>query len=374
MPAITRYILNQLLIVVSSVTLGLTFAVWLTQSLRFLDYIVNRGLPTATFFAFVGLLLPSFLGIVLPVAAFCAVLFVYNRLTMDSEMVVLRAAGLSHLQLARPAIITALGVSLMVYSITLYLQPLSYRAFKDLQYQIRHDYSTVLLREGHFNTMSDGVTVYVRERSADDELRGILVHDERQPDRPVTMMAERGALVSAETGPRVILVSGNRQEIEPDSGRLSLLHFDRYTVEIAELGDVPPTRWREPKERYLVELLNPGSGPQDQQSRKELIAEGHRRLIAPLYTLTFVLIGTAVLLSGQFNRRGQVLRVLFAILCVGLLEGLALALQGLAGRWAGTVPLMYLVAVLPAAASLYVLLRPPHRRNLPQQLAQAGAE
>ena len=186
MPAITRYILNQLLIVVSSVTLGLTFAVWLTQSLRFLDYIVNRGLPTATFFAFVGLLLPSFLGIVLPVAAFCAVLFVYNRLTMDSEMVVLRAAGLSHLQLARPAIITALGVSLVVYSITLYLQPLSYRAFKDLQYQIRHDYSTVLLREGHFNTMSDGVTVYVRERSADDELRGILVHDERQPDRPVT--------------------------------------------------------------------------------------------------------------------------------------------------------------------------------------------
>ena len=87
-----------------------------------------------------------------------------------------------------------------------------------------------------------------------------------------------------------------------------------------------------------------------------------------------MLIGVAVLLSGQFNRRGQVYHVLFAILCVGLLEGLALALRDLAGRWAGTLPLMYLVAVLPAAASLYVLLRSPRRRNLPQQLAQAGAE
>lgn len=374
MPAITRYILNQLLIVVFFVTLGLTFAVWLAQSLRFLDYIVNRGLPAATFFSFVGLLLPSFLGIVLPIATFCAVLFIYNRLTMDSEMVVLRATGLSHLQLARPAIITALGVTLVVYSITLYLQPLSYRAFKDLQYQIRHDYSAVLLQEGRFNSVASGVTVYVRERNADGELRGILVHDKREPDRPVTMMAERGALVAAEGGPRVILVSGNRQEFERDSGQLSLLHFDRYTIEITELGDAPATRWREPKERYLLELLQPGSNSQDQLSRDALIAEGHRRLIAPFYTLTFVLIGVAVLLSGQFNRRGQVHRVLFAILCIGLLEGLALILQDLAGRWAGTLPLMYLAALLPAAASLYVLMRPARRRHLPRQLAQAGAE
>ena len=75
MPAITRYILNQLIIVTFFVTLGLTLAVWLTQALRFLDYIVNRGLPAATFFAFVGLLLPSFLGVVLPIAAFCAAPF-----------------------------------------------------------------------------------------------------------------------------------------------------------------------------------------------------------------------------------------------------------------------------------------------------------
>ena len=75
MRGITRYILNQLLIVTLFVTLGLTFAVWLAQSLRFFDYIVNRGLPATTFFAFVGLLLPSFLGVVLPIAGFTAVLF-----------------------------------------------------------------------------------------------------------------------------------------------------------------------------------------------------------------------------------------------------------------------------------------------------------
>ncbi len=374
MQAITRYILNQLLIVTIFITLGLTFAVWLAQSLRFFDYIVNRGLPATTFFAFVGLLLPSFLGVVLPIATFCAVLFVYNKLTLDSEMVVLRAAGMSHGQLARPALFLALGTTLVVYAITLYFLPVSYRAFKDLQFHIRNDYSAVLIQEGAFNDLGEGLTVYVRERTGDGELRGILVHDNRQADRPVTMMAERGALVRAENGPRVVMVNGNRQEIEQDSRRLSLLHFDRYTVEVSTLTNIAGTRWREPKERFLPDLLSPGTTGDDLRSRDELIAEGHHRLVAPFYTLTFVLIALAALLSGQFHRRGQTHRVLAAILVTVFLEGLGLALHDLAGRSPQAIPAMYAAAALPGAAAMYVLLRRPRRRTPARLVAEAASQ
>lgn len=363
MQAITRYVLNQLMIVTFFVTLGMTFAVWLAQSLRFFDYIVNRGLPATTFFAFVGLLLPSFLGVVLPIATFCAVLFVYNKLTMDSEMVVLRAAGLSQTQLARPALMLALGTTLIVYSISLYFLPLSYRTFKELQYQIRSDYSAVLLQEGVFNELGDGITVYVRERSADGELRGILVHDKRKAGEAVTMMAERGALVRSETGPRVVMVNGNRQEVDQDSGRLSLLHFDRYTVEMTPFSGASGSRWLEPKERFLPSLLSPAKTGIDLRNRNELIAEGHQRLVAPFYTIVFVLVGLAALLSGDFNRRGQMHRLLVAILCIGLLEGLALALQDLAGRTPQTLPFMYLAPVLPVGVSIYLLLKRSRRRS-----------
>ena len=362
MRSITRYVFNQLWLATFFVTLGLTFAVWLAQSLRFFGYIVNRGLPATTFFAFVGLLLPSFLGIVLPIATFCAVLFVYNKLTLDSEVVVLRAAGLSHAQLARPAILLALATTLVVYAISLYFQPVSYRAFKDLQFHIRNDYSTVLLQEGVFNDLGDGITVYVRERGSDGELRGILVHDSRNADRPITMMAERGALVRAETGPRVVMANGNRQEVDRERGQLSLLYFDRYTVEVATFTDTPEFRWREPKERFLAELLSPGTTGIDLRNRGELIAEGHQRLVAPLYTLTFVLVGLAALLSGEFNRRGQIFRILAAVFCTAILEGLGLALHDLAGRSPQAIPLMYLAAALPACASVFVLLRRPRRR------------
>ena len=373
MQAINGYILRQLVGVTVFVTVGLTSAIWLTQSLRLIDYIVNRGLPVSTFLSFVGLLLPSFLGLVLPIACFVAVLFIYNKLTMDSELVVMRAAGLSQLQLARPAILTALIATAAVYAISLYLLPLSFREFKDLQNRIRQDYSTVLLQEGVFNTISDGITVYVRERSSNGELRNILVHDNRDPERPVTMMAERGALVTAEGGPRVVMVNGNRQEVEREKGKLSLLSFDSYTVELTSFDQQLAGRWREPKERFLHELLVPEDTPDDQRFYQELVAEGHQRLVGPLYCIAFVMLAMAALLAGEFNRRGQVRRVVVAILCVAALEGLALAFQDIASRSLAALPLMYAGPLLPILISLVVLLRHPKRRIPPEPEALATA-
>ena len=88
---------------------------------------------------------------------------------------------------------------------TLYLIPLSYRAFKELQFQIRHNYTDVLLREGVFNTITNDITVYVRARQKTGELSGIIVHDNRDLKQKVTLIAERGALVVTEAGPRVFM-------------------------------------------------------------------------------------------------------------------------------------------------------------------------
>jgi len=362
MKAITRYIFGQLVTATVAIALGLTFAVWLSQSLRLVDFIVNRGLPATTFLALIGLLLPSFIGIVLPIAAFCAVLFIYHKLIMDSELVVLRAAGFSQLRLARPALLLGLFTMLALYGISLYLLPASFRTFKDLQNQIRNDYASVLLQEGTFNSITPNLTVYVRERGAEGELQGILVHDTRDKTRPVTMMAERGMLVHSTEGPRVLMINGNRQQLDEDGHHLSVLNFDRYTVELNQLQETVHTRWREPKERYLGELLRHSSDSIDIANRNKLLAEAHHRIVGPLYAVTFILIALAALLSGEFNRRGSIRRVVAAVVCVAILEGLALGLQDLASRSAAFIPAMYAAAVLPGLVSLHLLNRRPRRR------------
>src|SRR6201987_3705964 len=105
MTSLNRYILRQCFGVMIFVTGALSAAIWLAQSLRLIDLIVNRGLSVEVFLYLAALILPRFLDIVLPIGVFIAVLFTFNRLTSESELVVMRAAGLSPMTLARPVLI-----------------------------------------------------------------------------------------------------------------------------------------------------------------------------------------------------------------------------------------------------------------------------
>src|SRR3546814_10549227 len=102
------------------------------------------------------MLMPTCLSIVLPIAAFAGTVFVYNELTNDREIVVLAAAGLSPLRLATPALVVAVATTALTYLMTLYLVPMSYRGFKELQFQIRHNFDHLVLREGEFRSFGDG--------------------------------------------------------------------------------------------------------------------------------------------------------------------------------------------------------------------------
>ncbi len=369
MRAVNRYILRQLLFATAFVALALSFAMWLAQSLKMIDYMVNRGLPASRFVELVLLLLPGFLGVVLPISTAVGVIFVYNKLVQDSEMVVMRGAGMSPLQLARPAIILGIISTAAVYSIALYFLPLSFRNFKDLQNDVRQSYASVLIQEGVFNTVGNDVTVYVRERSDDGSLVGIIVHDLRVRDKPVTLIAERGAIVRTPEGPRVLLVNGNRQEVDRQTGQLSMLYFQQYTVDLADLDKTTPYRYREPEERFLDELIWPPERElKNERFIRELKAELHQRLAGPLYPIAFTMIGLVALLSGEFNRRGRPRRLAAAALAVLLLQGYALAAQDLTNRIPELSPLIYVGPILPIIGCLLWLRRARgrgSRRSLP---------
>ena len=359
MQKVSGYILRRSTVAFLFVTLSLVCAIWLMQSLRLIDLIVNRGLPFSMFLYMSMLMLPTFLALILPVSLFTAVLFAYNRLTMDSELLVMRAAGISQTGLSKSAFLLAGIVTVIIYSLTLYLLPLSFREFKDRQVTIRNDFSTVLLQEGVFTELATGITVFVRERGAEGELLGVLVHDGRNPEKPVTMMAENGALVRTDEGPQVIMVNGNRQEVSKDSGTLSLLYFDRYVLDVHSVDKTLDKRWREPRERFLDELFFPDmTDGNNRFNAAKLRAEGHQRLTLPIYALTFTAIALAALLSGDYARRGLGKRITTAILLIVAIQGAALGFTNLAARFPWLVPLIYLNALLPLIGGIIVLFRP----------------
>jgi lipopolysaccharide export system permease protein len=361
MDTVSRYVLRQLVIVTLLVTVTLTCAIWLTQSLRFVELIVNRGLTVGTFFYLTLLLLPSFLWLMLPIALFTAVLFTYLRLTTDSELIVMRSVGMGPLQLARPALIAALAASAIAYALALYFLPLAYRDFKDLDFTVRNDFAGLLLREGAFSTIAPNVTVYVRSREASGDLVGILVHDGRKPETPVTLVAERGRLAVSDDGPRVVLVNGNRQELERATGRLRFLYFDRYSVDLGRVAERTTDRWREPRERFLHELFGPPRNANDRQFLSRLRAEGHNRIVSALLPITMTLCALAALLTGDYNRRGQGRRVVVAIVAAVLVQTSSISMQTVITKWPGSTPLIYVNALLPLVVAAWWLVYGPRR-------------
>jgi len=365
MASLERYILRQCFGVMIFVTAALSAAIWLAQSLRLIDLIVNRGLSIEVFFYLALLILPRFLDIVLPIGVFIAVLFTFNRLTAESELIVMRSAGLSHLALAKPALILAAIAFLVLLSLSAYFLPASNRAFKDLQFEIRNRFVSSLLQEGTFTTISDKLTIYIRGRDERGEVVGLLINDNREPHRPVTILAERGVFADTPAGSRIVMVNGNRQQFDPETRKLSLLTFDRYTLDLDSLHDAPVVRFREAQERFLDELFFPPPDT-DPILRRGLIVEAHQRILIPLSALSFALIPLACLLPGEFNRRGQLKRALLAIVVAFLFELIDIGVNDLASRSAAAIPLMYATDLLPFILALGILTRGSIRVGFPR--------
>lgn len=375
MSGITRYILRQLTVGMIFVAIGFACVLWLTQSLRFVEMIINKGLSIGSFLHLTMLVLPNFLTIILPISLFSVVLFTYNKLTMDRELVVMRSAGISQWALARPALILALASTFIGYALNLYIIPKSVESFRELQWSIRNDISGLLLQEGAFNQISEGLTIYVRARSAEGELMGIIVHDQRKPDKPATMMAERGALVHTDQGPRVLMVNGNRQQVTKGTGKMSLLYFDTYTVDFGGgAADSEGSRFRDQRERSLHELFSASKETLGEVDFRRFRVEAHQRLASPLYHVTFAIIGLACLLSGSFNRRGQTGRVVAAIALMVLIQAGSLGASNLATNRLYFIPLIYLNAILPIVLGAWYITSPPRRRPRPVPAPAGGAD
>ena len=355
---IDRYILRQLGFALIAVTGGLVALIWLTQSLRFIELVVNRGLSLRVFLELTSLLIPNFVAVILPITTFVVVQFIYQRLAGDRELTVMRAAGLSPATLARPALMLAGGVVVACYILNLWIVPAAFGAFRQYQFEIRNRVAAFLLQEGVFTPVSDDLTVYVRARDADGTLHGILIDDARQKNSRATILAERGKLIESSGVPQVLMFNGSREEIDKQTGRLNVLQFSQNAIDLVNNDKGEEQRYRDPTEMSLGELLNPPPGLVPDRDIPKLLVEAHRRLSAPLTAASFPMVALLAVLTGTFRRHGNVLRPLISVLSVVGLLALGLAINDLAARQTALIPLIWVYSALPGLVCAWLLFGP----------------
>jgi len=178
-------------------------------------------------------------------------------------------------------------------------------------------------------------------------------------------------IAQTEAGPRVLMFDGNRQEFGRASGNVAVLYFEQYALNLEILREDRGARWQKPRERFLPDLLQPDlDDPQDRREETRLISIAHQRLSSPLLAFAFTAIALGALLSGDFNRRGQGLRVTFALAAVVLVQALDFASTTLTRSSLTFVPLLYLLPSLTCVVGLAVMYL---RRPRPAQGDPAAA-
>ena len=358
------YIFRQVLFALVVATGGLTALIWLTQSLRFVDLVVNRGLSFLVFIHLTSLLIPSFIAVILPITTYVVIQFVYQRMATDRELTVMRAAGLSPWALARPALAVALLATFAGYGLSLWAVPAATSNFRAFQWEIRNKLAAFLLQDGVFTPLSDKLTVYVRSRDTDGSLRGILVDDARDSTAHATILAERGRLLDGPHGPVVVLLDGSRQVIDHHTRRLDILTFKQNELDLNDATKDTAARPADMSELPLGALLDPH--PYFERDRSKWKAEGYRRLTEPLTTLSYAMVGLFSALGGIFRRHGGIVRPLVTVgVMVGLLA-LGLAFHTLAARDNALLGLMWLHATLPGLICVWLLFAPVLRLSIVQ--------
>jgi len=354
LPRLSIYVLGQMIGPTVLFALLLTAVIWLTQSLRLLDLVINRGQSAPTFVYLTLLIVPSLLVIILPIAYFAGTLFALNKLNSDSELVVMSAAGFSRAQIAVPVLLAAAITMALTYLCGLYLMPAGQRAMKDKVVDIRADIGAALLNEGEFNTPADGLTVFIRELNSDGTIRGVMVHDNRNKKTPVTYLAVRGQLAQTPAGARLIMFDGTVEESAHAGGQLTVLKFQRDVFDLDQFAGPARATDRATSERYLPELFQPNP-KLPQKLRNAYIAEGHNRLSQPLYCIAFAMIALAAVLRGRRARGANALRLALAALAAAIVRIAGYGVQGLAVSTPSLLFLFYVIPILGAAIALVVL-------------------
>lgn len=360
MQIIDRYIIRQVALATLVTATIVTIVVWLTQALRLIELVLDRGAPVSMLMWMLLLTIPTFLALIVPLGFAAALMFVYYRLMMESELVVLRAAGMSNWRLARPALLFSLLLVVFSYSMESVIAPYASRELAKQQFIIKNDYALVLLRDGMFNRLRDGMTVYVRERVGMNELHGILMHDQGKREggnlvKTTTLFAEKGVLESDANGSRLVLLNGLRQEKDQTTKQVSELAFKQYAIDMSQFSSKYENRELEPRERLLPDLIKAENGETRPMMMGRLTAELHERLAMPFASLSFAILTLTILLTAQINRRGMVKRLLACAVGITLWQVLLMTSVNMIPKNLAFVPLLYAFILLPVPVLIAIM-------------------
>ena len=317
-----RYMLSQLMVLFGFFSLVLVLIYWINRAVILFDQLIADGQSFAVFLEFTTLSLPATIRLALPIASFAAAVYVTNRMTTESELTVVQAAGYSPFRLARPVLYFGLIVALLMSVLMHFLVPLSAGQLADRRAEVAENVTARLLTEGQFLEPVDGVTFYIREITPQGGLSDIFLSDVRSANRQVTYTASQAFLVRNSESTQLVMVNGMIQTYSAETQRLFTTTFDEFAYNISALTGETDRSNRRDREVSTWELLNPTPElvAETRRSEARLIALAHDRFSQSILATLGALLGFSALIVGGYSRFGVWRQIVLAIMLIVLVK------------------------------------------------------
>ena len=305
-----------------------TFILLLDQISNMMKVLVSRGADLATVVRAFAYLLPSIFSVTIPMAFLLGVLLAFGRMASDSEIVALRASGLSPLSLLRPVVALSVITASLTFYVYAVLGPAANQAYREIIFALivsraRNDVQPRVFND---DLIPGGTMVlYVADIAAETgQWKDVFIHDTRNPQQPKVILARAGQLTIDKAQKRVGLdlqhgVSYTFQVSQPN--QIGADHFETGYFPFAYEEFFPKLPLAKgDRELTMAELsarvreLKAQGKPPTESAR--YLVEWHKKLAIPTACFVFGLLGLGLSLGSKKEARSAAFGLSIAVIFV----------------------------------------------------------
>jgi len=344
----------------------LSLVAWINAAIELVESLARDGHSVDTVVDLIALSIPKILVRVFPISAFAATVFTMIRLSNESELTVMLAAGLRPRQIAKPYFIFGLITTLFALSMSIYLAPLAEKVLSEKKYELSQAYTSKFLKVGKFQHPSLGVTLFIRDISTNGELFDVFISDRRDDVFTYDYSAANAYLLGSENKAVFVLTNGVIQIYNTDQKLLSLTNFDELTYDLSEafaknkepqirLGELPTyLLWSDP-----IAAMNAAD-----KTLAQVLENFHSRIQRALLCLVATLIGFATLYAADFSRYGTSRFVALAIFLLANVKIVESAVIAITRSNSSSWPLVYLPTLIGLSIVVIMIMFSEHKWKL----------
>ncbi len=326
-PILDRYIVREMIAPTLLGLLVFTFVLLIDQIPRLLAILVARSADLKTILQVFLNLLPSIFAVTIPMAFLLGVLLAFGRLASESEIVAIRAVGVSPLRLLKPVLFLASVAGVITLYINAIALPASNQAHRELVFSLVVSKARTVVRPRNFtdDLLPGRMMLYVSDIAADtQEWKDLLIHDTRTRGERSLILARDGHLVIDREGRRVRLELGEGSRhtfftADPAEYRRTAFASMGFELPFAEFFPKLPLT-KGDREMTLPELAgrigqlqSEGKGPKDWG---RFAVEWHKKFAIPSACIVFGLLGLSLSLGSKKEARSAAFALSIAVIFV----------------------------------------------------------